>query len=127
MDWKIELVPIPVTDVDRAKAFYVDKLGFHDDFDQWTQEGTRAVQLTPPGSACSVFLGVNVTDMAPGTLHGILMVVPNVQEAFDDLTSRGVEASPVVDLGWGHFTFFSDPDGNQWQVQELPNENPDAV
>ena len=127
MQAKIELVPIPVTDVDRAKAFYVEKLGFHDDFDQWTQEGTRAVQLTPPGSACSIFLGVNVTDMAPGSLHGVLMVVDNAHNAYDELIARGVEASPVADLGWGLFTFFSDPDGNQWQVQELPKDNPDAT
>ena len=125
MDWKIELVPIPVTDVDRAKEFYVDKIGFHADYDERPNEGLRFVQLTPPGSACSIYLGEGLTDMTPGSQHGVQIVVGSAQDAYDELTSRGVEVRGVEDLGWGKFVFFSDPDGNQWSLQELPPRPPD--
>src|SRR5881296_2257589 len=111
MDWKIELVAIPVTDVDRAKAFYVDQVGFHADHDHQVNEGLRFVQLTPPGSACSVVLGTGVTEMAPGSQKGVEMVVGDVAEARRQLIERGVKASDVDVQPWGSFVFFSDPDG----------------
>jgi catechol 2,3-dioxygenase-like lactoylglutathione lyase family enzyme len=120
MDWKIELVAIPVTDVDRAKAFYVDQVGFHADVDQQVREGLRFVQLTPPGSACSVVMGEGITDMAPGSQRGIQMVVADVAAAREQLVSHGVAASEVDVQPWGSFVFFSDPDGNTWSLQQLP-------
>lgn len=120
MDWKIELVPIPVTDVDRAKAFYVDQVGFHADHDRRVNEEIRFVQLTPPGSACSVFLGNGITEMAPGTQLGLQIVVPNAADARKHLLDHGVEASGVDELSWGNFVYFSDPDGNTWSLQEMP-------
>jgi catechol 2,3-dioxygenase-like lactoylglutathione lyase family enzyme len=120
MDWKIELVAIPVTDVDRAKGFYVDQVGFHADVDQQVREGLRFVQLTPPGSACSVVMGEGITDMAPGSQRGIQMVVADVAAAREHLVSHGVAASDIDVQPWGSFVFFSDPDGNTWSLQQLP-------
>ncbi len=120
MDWKIELLAVPVTDVDRAKAFYVDQVGFNADHDHRVNEGLRFVQLTPPGSACSIVIGEGITDMAPGSQQGIQMVVADVEAARAALVANGVEASDVDDQPWGRFVFFSDPDGNGWALQQLP-------
>jgi catechol 2,3-dioxygenase-like lactoylglutathione lyase family enzyme len=120
MDWKIELVFVPVSDVDRAKAFYVEKVGFHADHDQRVSEGLRFVQLTPPGSACSIAFGEGITDAAPGSLPGLQMVVADIHAAHAELAGRGVEVSEVQQLAWGSFVYFSDPDGNRWSVQQLP-------
>ncbi len=121
MDWRIGLVMIPVTDVDRAKAFYVDQLGFNADHDHRVDEKTRFVQLTPPGSACSIAVGTGITDAAPGSVRGMQVVVADADAAYAHLVANGVAASEVQDLGWGRFVFFSDPDGNGWAVQELPD------
>jgi catechol 2,3-dioxygenase-like lactoylglutathione lyase family enzyme len=120
MDWKIELVAIPVTDVDRAKDFYT-KIGFNADHDHRVDENLRFVQLTPPGSGCSICLGEGITDAAPGSVRGMQMVVANAEDAYQQLIAAGVDATPVQDLGWGLFTFFADPDGNKWAVQQLPD------
>jgi catechol 2,3-dioxygenase-like lactoylglutathione lyase family enzyme len=120
MDWKIELVAIPVTDVDRAKAFYVDQVGFNADHDHKVHDGLRFVQLTPPGSACSVLLGTGVTDMAPGSQKGVQVVVADVAAARAQLVERGVAASEVDVQPWGSFVTFADPDGNTWALQQLP-------
>src|ERR1700730_16203483 len=120
MDWKIELVAIPVTDVDRAKAFYVDQVGFHADHDHQVNEQLRFVQLTPPGSACSVVLGTGITEMPPGSQKGVQMVVADATAAREELISRGVQASDVEVLPWGSFVRFSDPDGNTWALQQPP-------
>jgi catechol 2,3-dioxygenase-like lactoylglutathione lyase family enzyme len=120
MDWKIELVAIPVTDVDRAKAFYVDQVGFHADHDHQVNEALRFVQLTPPGSACSVVLGTGITQMPPGSQKGIQMVVADAAAARKHLIDNGVEASEIDEQPWGRFVFFADPDGNGWALQELP-------
>ena len=120
MDWKLELVAVPVSDVDRAKAFYTQKVGFHADHDQQVTENLRFVQLTPPGSACSMCIGIGLTTMTPGSLEGLQMVVPNIEEAHQQLAGRGVDVSGIEDLAWGRFVYFSDPDGNKWAVQELP-------
>jgi catechol 2,3-dioxygenase-like lactoylglutathione lyase family enzyme len=120
MDMKLELVAIPVTDVDRAKAFYVEQVGFVEDQDHRVKEGLRFVQLTPPGSACSITLGEGITEMAPGSQKGVQMVVADVRACREELVSRGVEASEVQDMPWGSFTFFADPDGNTWAIQQLP-------
>lgn len=120
MDWKIELVAVPVTDVDRAKAFYVDQVGFNADHDHQVNEGLRFVQLTPPGSACSVVMGTGVTEMPPGSQKGVQIVVSDAEAARKQLLERGVEASEVDAQPWGKFVFFADPDGNTWSLQELP-------
>lgn len=120
MDWKIELVAIPVTDVDRAKAFYVERVGFHADHDHQVSDTLRFVQLTPPGSACSVVLGTGVTDMPPGSQKGVQMVVDDVSRARGELLARGVPASEIDAQPWGSFVTFSDPDGNTWSLQQLP-------
>ena len=119
MDWKLELVAIPVTDVDRAKAFYVDQVGFTADHDHQVNEALRFVQLTPPGSACSVVLGVGITDMPPGSQRGVQMVVADAAAARAELLERGVEVSEVDDQPWGKFVRFADPDGNTWAIQEI--------
>jgi len=119
MDWKIELVAIPVTDVDRAKAFYVDQVGFTADHDHRVTDDLRFVQLTPPGSACSVVLGTGVTEMAPGSQKGVQIVVADAAAAREQLVSHGVEASDVDVQPWGHFVYFSDPDGNTWSLQQI--------
>jgi catechol 2,3-dioxygenase-like lactoylglutathione lyase family enzyme len=120
MDWKIELVAIPVTDVDRAKAFYVDQVGFHADHDHKVHEGLRFVQLTPPGSACSIVLGTGVTEMPPGSQKGVQVVVEDVAAARQQLMDRGVDVSEVDAQAWGLFVTFSDPDGNTWALQQIP-------
>jgi catechol 2,3-dioxygenase-like lactoylglutathione lyase family enzyme len=120
MDWKLELVFVPVTDVDRAKAFYVDQVGFHADHDQQVNDALRFVQLTPPGSACSIAFGSGITDMPPGSQRGLQVVVADAEAARQQLVSRGVEASDVDVQPWGSFVTFSDPDGNRWVLQQLP-------
>jgi catechol 2,3-dioxygenase-like lactoylglutathione lyase family enzyme len=120
MDWKLELVFVPVTDVDRAKAFYVDQVGFHADIDQQVNEALRFVQLTPPGSACSIALGTGITDMPPGSQRGLQVVVADVAAARQELVGRGVQVSDVDVQPWGSFVRFSDPDGNTWSLQQLP-------
>ena len=120
MDWKLELVAIPVSDVDRAKAFYVEQVGFVADHDHRVSDEIRFVQLTPPGSACSIALGKGVTDAPPGSVQGMQMVVSDINAAHDELAGRGVEVSDVQEFPWGSFVFFSDPDGNRWAVQQLP-------
>jgi predicted enzyme related to lactoylglutathione lyase len=120
MDWKLELVAIPVTDVDRAKAFYVDKVGFNADYDQTVSEEIRFVQLTPPGSACSIALGKGLTEAEPGSVRGMQLVVDDAEQARAELAERGVEVGDVQDFPWGRFVFFSDPDGNAWAVQQRP-------
>jgi catechol 2,3-dioxygenase-like lactoylglutathione lyase family enzyme len=119
MDMKLELVALPVSDVDRAKAFYVDQVGFNPDHDHVVSEELRFVQLTPPGSACSITIGTGITTMAPGSIEGLQVVVDDADEAYAQLVANGVEASPVVDLPWGRFTYFQDPDGNAWSVQQI--------
>ena len=119
MDWKLELVAIPVTDVDRAKRFYAEQVGFNADHDHKISDDLRFVQLTPPGSACSIALGVGVTDAAPGSATGLQMVVTDIEVAHAHLADRGVEVSPVQDFPWGRFVFFADPDGNRWAVQQI--------
>jgi catechol 2,3-dioxygenase-like lactoylglutathione lyase family enzyme len=119
MDWKLELVFVPVTDVDRAKAVYVDQVGFNADHDHQVNETLRFVQLTPPGSACSVALGLGLTQMAPGSQKGLQVVVADVAAARRELIDRGVEASDVDVQPWGSFVTFSDPDGNTWSLQQL--------
>src|SRR6202051_2988226 len=120
MDWKLELVPVPVTDVDRAKSFYVDQVGFNADHDHQVNAELRFVQLTPPGSACSIVMGTGITDMAPGSQRGVQIVVEDVEAARQQLISKGVEASEIVVQPWGSFVTFSDPDGNTWSLQQLP-------
>jgi predicted enzyme related to lactoylglutathione lyase len=120
MDWKIELVAVPVSDVDRAKAFYTEQIGFNADHDHKVSEEMRFVQLTPPGSACSIAIGSGIMDSAPGSLQGLQMVVPDVEAARAELAGRGVEVGEVQTFPWGSFVFFSDPDGNGWAVQQLP-------
>ncbi len=120
MDWKIELIMIPVADVDRAKAFYADQCGFHLDHDQRVSESLRFVQLTPPGSACSIAIGEGITDAAPGSVSGVQVVVADADAARAELVRRHVDASAVEDLPWGRFVRFSDPDGNRWTLQQLP-------
>jgi catechol 2,3-dioxygenase-like lactoylglutathione lyase family enzyme len=120
MNWKIELVAIPVTDVDRAKAFYVDQVGFNADHDVQVNEGLRFVQLTPPGSACSIVMGTGITEMPPGSQKGVQVVVEDAEAARQELIGRGVRASDVDVQPWGSFVTFSDPDGNTWALQQLP-------
>ncbi len=120
MDWKLELVAVPVSDVDRAKAFYVDRVGFNADHDHRVSDEMRFVQLTPPGSACSIAFGQGIVDSTPGSLQGLQMVVGDIEAAHAELAGRGVEVSEVQDFPWGRFVFFADPDGNRWSVQQLP-------
>src|SRR5919202_4317848 len=113
MDCKLELVAVPVSDVDRAKAFYVDQVGFNADHDHAVSEDLRFVQLTPPGSACSIAIGKGIVDTPPGSVRGLQLVVPDVQTARTELAGRGVDVSEVHEFPWGKFVFFSDPDGNR--------------
>ena len=115
---KLELVNVPVSDVDRAKEFYVDKVGFNADHDHVISDELRFVQLTPPGSACSICIGIGLTQMTPGSLDNLQMVVSDADAIRAELVERGVEASEIQDFPWGSFTFFSDPDGNGWAVQQ---------
>ncbi len=120
MDWKLELVSIPVSDVDRAKAFYTEQAGFNADHDHRVSDEMRFVQLTPPGSACSIALGTGITDATPGSVRGMQIVVSDIEAARAELVERGAEVSEVQVFPWGSFVFFSDPDGNSWAVQQLP-------
>jgi predicted enzyme related to lactoylglutathione lyase len=120
VDWKLELVPIPVSDVDRAKAFYSEQVGFSADHDHTVSDEIRFVQLTPPGSACSISLGKGLVDTPPGSVQGLQLVVADVEAARTELAERGVDVSDVQHFPWGSFVFFTDPDGNGWAVQQLP-------
>jgi catechol 2,3-dioxygenase-like lactoylglutathione lyase family enzyme len=131
MDWKLELVVVPVTDVDRAKQFYAEQLGFNVDVDSSPNENFRVVQLTPPGSACSISIGKGLTEAVPGTLKGLQISVADIETAHAQLVERGVKVTPVRHIGesgwadgkggdWNSFVFFDDPDGNSWAVQESP-------
>jgi catechol 2,3-dioxygenase-like lactoylglutathione lyase family enzyme len=135
MDWTLEVVVIPVSDVDRAKTFYSEKMGFHVDVDQQMGENFRVVQTTPPGSGCSISFGTGLVEMPPGSVKGLQLCVADIQAARDELVGRGVEVSNIrhVEEGvwvdgpggpWNSFFFFSDPDGNGWTVQEKPAANP---
>ena len=123
MDWKIELIGIPVSDVDRAKAFYTEQAGFNADHDHRVSDEIRFVQLTPPGSACSIAIGTGITDAEPGSVKGVQMVVADIEAARAQLVERGVEVSEVQVFPWGSFVFFQDPDGNGWSVQQLPDRS----
>ena len=119
MDWKLELIAVPVSDVDRAKRFYTEQVGFNADHDHKISDELRFVQLTPPGSACSIALGIGVTDAQPGSATGLQMVVSDIEAAHAHLATRDVEVSEVQDFPWGRFVFFKDPDGNSWAVQQI--------
>jgi catechol 2,3-dioxygenase-like lactoylglutathione lyase family enzyme len=119
MDFKLELVIVPVSDVDRAKAFYTEQAGFNADHDHVVSDDLRFVQLTPPGSACSISIGKGVTEAAPGSIAGLQLVVQDIEAAHDELAGRGVEVSEIQDFPWGSFVFFTDPDGNAWNVQAI--------
>ncbi|WP_295121486.1 glyoxalase superfamily protein [uncultured Leifsonia sp.] len=125
-DWRIELIVLPVTDVDRAKAFYVDALGWNADFDHRVSPTLRFVQVTPPGSACSIAFGEGLTDMVPGTMKGLQIVIPDADEALAHLRENGVDAVGVDEQSWGRFVYYSDPDGNGWSLQELPARSAEA-
>ena len=118
MDWKLELVAIPVSDVDRAKAFYTDQLGFNADHDHSPTEQIRFIQLTPPESACSIAIGRGIVDSEPGSVAGMQLVVDDIEAARTELVARNVEVGEVQDFPWGRFIFFADPDGNRWAVQQ---------
>jgi catechol 2,3-dioxygenase-like lactoylglutathione lyase family enzyme len=120
VDWKLELVAVPVSDVDRAKAFYTERVGFNADHDHRVSDSIRFVQLTPSGSACSIAIGDGLVKTPPGSAQGLQLVVDDVKAARAELLERGVEVSEVQDFPWGSFVFFSDPDGNSWSVQQLP-------
>jgi predicted enzyme related to lactoylglutathione lyase len=119
VDWRLELVLVPVTDVDRAKTFYTEKAGFNADQDHRVTDELRFVQLTPPGSACSIALGIGLTDKAPGSAQ-LQLVVADIHAARAELADRGVEVGEVQEFPWGAFVFFADPDGNSWAVQQIP-------
>ncbi|MHA7191762.1 VOC family protein [Arthrobacter sp. MDT2-16] len=121
MDYRIELIGVPVSDVDRSIAFYRDQAGFVLDHDHRVSEGVRFVQFTPPGSACSIAFGEGISDMVPGSLRGIQVVVADAVKAQTELMERGVAASDVDEQPWGKFVYFADPDGNAWALQELPD------
>jgi catechol 2,3-dioxygenase-like lactoylglutathione lyase family enzyme len=120
IDMKLELIAVPVSDVDRAKDFYVNKVGFNDDHDHQVSDELRFVQLTPPGSACSIALTTGAHEMEPGTVEGLQLVIDDADAARAELAERGVEVSEVQDFPWGRFVFFSDPDGNGWALQAIP-------
>ena len=119
MDYKLELIAVPVSDVDRAKAFYTDQAGFNADHDHKVDENLRFIQLTPPGSACSITIGTGIVDTEPGSVQGLQLVVTDADAAHAELSARGVEVSEVQEFPWGRFVFFSDPDGNAWSVQQI--------
>jgi len=121
MNFKLELIAVPVSDADRAKAFYADQVGFAVDHDHAVEKGLRFIQLTPPGSGCSIAIGEGVTEMEPGSLQGLQLVVDDIEAAQDELAARNVEVSEIQDFPWGRFVFFSDPDGNRWAVQQIPD------
>jgi predicted enzyme related to lactoylglutathione lyase len=119
MDYKLELVAIPVTDADRSKAFYVEQAGFNADHDHRVSDELRFIQLTPPGSGCSIVIGDGITEAEPGSVKGMQLVVEDIHTAHSELSGRGVAVSDVQEFPWGRFVFFSDPDGNAWAVQEI--------
>ena len=121
MDWKLELVFVPVSDVDRAKDFYVNKVGFNADFDERPSDSIRFVQLTPRGSACSICIGEGLSDAPPGTGSNLQLVVNDIHAAHQYLKNNGVDVSDVDVQAWGHFVYFADPDGNRWAVQYIPD------
>jgi predicted enzyme related to lactoylglutathione lyase len=121
MDYKLELIAVPVSDVDRAKSFYVEQAGFNADHDHRVSDEMRFVQLTPPGSACSIAIGTGVATTEPGSLQGLQLVVADADAAHDELQARGVAVSDVQEFPWGRFVFFQDPDGNGWAVQQIPD------
>ena len=124
MDMKLELVPIPISDVDRARAFYVEQVGFHLDHDVQPGNGMRVVQLTPHGSACSIVIGSGlgeISEMQPGSLKGLHLVVTDIHKAREALSLRGVKVGEVVEMGGVKYAHFSDPDGNTWALQEIPS------
>jgi catechol 2,3-dioxygenase-like lactoylglutathione lyase family enzyme len=123
MDWKLELVSVPVSDVDRAKAFYTDQVGFVADHDHQVSDTMRFDQLTPPGSACSIAIGTGIGEGVPGSVTGLQLVVDDIEAAHDELEGRGVAVSDVQDFPWGRFVFFKDPDGNGWAVQAIPRRS----
>jgi catechol 2,3-dioxygenase-like lactoylglutathione lyase family enzyme len=120
MDYKLELIAVPVSDVDRAKDFYVEKAGFDLDHDHTVNEQIRFVQLTPPGSACSIAIGKGVSEAQPGSVEGLQLVVEDIEVARRELRERGLDPGEVQDFPWGRFVFFADPDGNRWSVQQVP-------
>ena len=120
MEWKLELVPTPVSDVDQAKSFHADKVGFNIDHDVRATDEMRVVQLTPPGSACSIAIGTGIVDTSPGSVRGLHLVVPDINAARAELTDRGVDVGRVQDLGGILYVTFSDPDGNSWALQQMP-------
>ena len=119
MDFKLELIAVPVSDVDRAKSFYTDQAGFNADHDHTVSEDLRFVQLTPPGSGCSISIGKGLVTSEPGSLQGLQLVVSDIGEAHAELSGRGVPVSEVQNFPWGRFVFFQDPDGNGWAVQQI--------
>jgi catechol 2,3-dioxygenase-like lactoylglutathione lyase family enzyme len=121
VDYRIELVGMPVSDVERAKQFYGDTLGWPVDHDHTVDENTRFIQVTPPGSACSIAFGTGISDMPPGSLRALQVVVASADEALADLQGRGVDATGIDEQPWGRFVYFADPDGNTWSVQEIPD------
>jgi predicted enzyme related to lactoylglutathione lyase len=120
MDYKLELINVPVSDADRAKAFYTEQVGFNADHDHQVSDGLRFIQLTPPGSACSIAIGTGLSDAEPGSVQGLQLVVSDIEAAQAELSGRGVDVGEVQDFPWGRFVFFQDPDGNRWAVQEIP-------
>lgn len=120
VDYKLELIAVPVSDVDRAKTFYADQVGFHADHDHRVNENLRFVQLTPPGSGCSIAIGEGIVDSEPGSVRGLQLVVPDIEIAHAELSGRGVAVSDIEDLSWGSFIYFADPDGNAWAIQQSP-------
>jgi predicted enzyme related to lactoylglutathione lyase len=123
VEWRLELVQVPVSDVDRAKAFYTERAGFNADHDHRVSDEIRFVQLTPPGSECSIALGTGLSGMQPGSVQGLQLVVSDIGAARAELVERGVEVSEVQEFDWGSFVFFSDPDGNGWAVQQIPTRD----
>jgi predicted enzyme related to lactoylglutathione lyase len=123
VEWRLELVQVPVSDVDRAKAFYTERAGFNADHDHRVSDEIRFVQLTPPGSECSIALGTGLSGMQPGSAQGLQLVVSDIGAARAELVERGVEVSEVQEFDWGSFAFFSDPDGNGWAVQQIPTRD----
>jgi predicted enzyme related to lactoylglutathione lyase len=118
VDWKLELIPVPVSDADKAKAFYTDQVGFVADHDIRVSDELRFIQLTPPGSACSITIGDGIGTTPPGSVQGLQLVVPDIEAAQAELAGRGVDVSEIQEFPWGRFVFFNDPDGNGWAVQE---------
>jgi catechol 2,3-dioxygenase-like lactoylglutathione lyase family enzyme len=120
IEMRLELIAVPVSDVDRAKAFYVEKIGFNPDYDHNVSDDLRFVQLTPPGSGCSIAIGKGLTEAKPGSVEGLQLVVADIEAAKAELAGRGLEVGAIQDFPWGRFIFFADPDGNRWAVQQLP-------